>query len=106
MTAIPTKAGHARERPACEQCGYSLVGLESPLCPECGTPISPPATAGPLGHKAAVGFMLMSGQSVLTRILAFGSQIVLARVLLKAEFGLFGLAAAVLTYANLAQASG
>jgi rubrerythrin len=26
--------------PTCDQCGYIILGLQSPRCPECGTPIS------------------------------------------------------------------
>jgi hypothetical protein len=33
------------EEPKCATCGYSLLMLQSRVCPECGTPIpaSPPA---------------------------------------------------------------
>ncbi len=71
-------------------------------------PAQPP-TAAPqqgLGRAATMGFVLMSGQSVLTRVLSFGSQIVLAHYLTTAQFGLNGLAMAIVNYANLSQQVG
>ncbi|HYO11257.1 MAG TPA: hypothetical protein VER17_19995 [Tepidisphaeraceae bacterium] len=32
----------------CAECGYDLTGNQSGVCPECGTPARPPATAGDL----------------------------------------------------------
>jgi rRNA maturation endonuclease Nob1 len=37
--------GQRRERGECEQCGYSLTGNTSGVCPECGTPVSQKAEA-------------------------------------------------------------
>ena len=65
-----------------------------------------PAPDGGLGTRAAMGFMLMSGQSIITRVLSLGAQIVLARHLSEAQFGLFGLAMSIVNYANLAQQVG
>lgn len=68
-----------------------------------GTVVPTPA---PLGRAAATGFLLMSGQSLLTRVLTFGAQIILARVLSPAEFGLFAIAMAVMRYSELSQQIG
>lgn len=68
---------------------------------------SPPAAAdGGLGKRAAMGFVLMSGQSILTRVLSLGAQVVLARLLSQEQFGLFGLAMSIVNYANLSQQVG
>ncbi len=68
---------------------------------------SPPAAAdGGLGKRAAMGFVLMSGQSILTRVLSLGAQVVLARLLTQEQFGLFGLAMSIVNYANLSQQVG
>jgi hypothetical protein len=33
--------GSANPVPKCEKCGYLLIGLEMPRCPECGMPFDP-----------------------------------------------------------------
>ena len=67
---------------------------------------TPAQPAQGLGRAAAMGFVLMSGQSILTRVLSFGSQIVLAHLLTQAQFGLYGLAISIVNYANLSQQVG
>ncbi len=32
---------HEDRTPTCPKCGYSLIGLRSSVCPECGTPANP-----------------------------------------------------------------
>jgi PST family polysaccharide transporter len=79
-------------------------GLQPP--PDAGALPEPPAPGTALGRKAATGFMLMSGQSLFTRVLSFVAQMWLARILLKEDFGLFAIALNVQTYANMAQQIG
>ena len=47
-------AESAKSGPKCEKCGYLLIGLEIPRCPECGTPFDPVLlrwTRGPAGLR-------------------------------------------------------
>jgi hypothetical protein len=40
----------ARPQPVCDNCDYSLHGLTTNRCPECGTPVNRPADAGSSGR--------------------------------------------------------
>jgi hypothetical protein len=53
----------------------------TPEGPHASTEVASTPAPAPLGRAAAMGFMLMSGQSLITRVLTFAAQIVLARVL-------------------------
>lgn len=35
----PVRRWHRRKRGLCVKCGYNLIGLPAPRCPECGTPV-------------------------------------------------------------------
>ncbi len=67
----PPRQGHA---PYCAKCGYSLIGLDSPRCPECGTAISPKTTVRGERHArpivGAAGVVLVLGWLVLFGIQA------------------------------------
>ena len=64
------------------------------------------AAPAPLGRAAATGFLLMSGQSLLTRAMTLAAQVVVARWLTPAEFGLFAIAMAVMRFSELSQQVG
>lgn len=58
------------------------------------------------GRRAAVGFMLMSLQSVATRALTFVAQLALAAILLPGDFGLAAIAMTIGAFAALVQQLG
>lgn len=86
-----------------------------PPMPPAGAPSTPdpptpadegaPASLG-FGRRAAVGFMLMSLQSVATRGLTFAAQIALAAILLPDDFGLAAIAMTIGAFAALVQQLG
>ncbi len=94
---------HAEQLPIVEAAPAPLG--DTPELIESTTATTPGADGG-LGKRAAMGFVLMSGQSIVTRIISFGSQVVLAHVLSQEQFGLFGLAMSIVNYANLSQQVG
>ncbi len=100
----PTPEDSAR---SCPRCGSALGGLEDMPCPECagGTP-QIPAPPEALGARAAAGFAMMSGQSLLTRVITFVVQIVLAKLLMPADFGLFAVAMGVVAFVAILQQIG
>ncbi|MBN1345743.1 MAG: hypothetical protein JXQ73_23825 [Phycisphaerae bacterium] len=65
-------------RSACTECGYSLVGLTAPRCPECGTPVVLPGSA-----------------------LTFGDRVRLQRPLVRVVVKLFGVVVIVVSCSNL-----
>lgn len=78
-------------------------------------PCPPTADASPpdrdertpgFGRRAAVGFMLMSLQSLATRVLTFAAQFALAALLLPDDFGLAAIAMTVGAFAALVQQLG
>lgn len=68
------------------------------------SPDSAPET--PVGAAAARGFAWMAGQTALGKLIALLGQIVLARLLLRDEWGLIGMAYTVSEMANLIQKTG
>lgn len=62
---------HRRYR--CRKCGYSLIGLTEPRCPECGGEVTPPTAAGPGDYiEPLPGAAIKRAASVLV-VLAIGS---------------------------------
>jgi O-antigen/teichoic acid export membrane protein len=76
--------------------------------PDAQAPARPvaPATQAPLGSHAARGFFFMSAQSLATRVVVFAAQLLLAKLLLPEDFGVFGIATAVVAFVSVLQAIG
>jgi PST family polysaccharide transporter len=64
-----------------------------------------PPLAPPVGRTAAVGFIWTTAQAIGSKLVSLASQIVLARLLAKDDFGVVGLALTVATFAKLLQGS-
>lgn len=73
---------------------------------EPAAPAPQPPIAPAVGRKAAVGFIWTTAQSVASKGVSLVSQIVLARILAKEDFGVVGLALTVATFARLLQTGG
>jgi hypothetical protein len=58
---IHKRAALTRSVPSCGHCGYCIVGLERPLCPECGSDLRVVGILSPDNYstKRAYGFLLL-----------------------------------------------
>ena len=87
----------------CSSCGYSLAGLNPAVCPECG---ATPTAAPSLTSRTASGFAWAVGQSLAAKIVSIGGQLVLARILLKEDFGLVAMATGIASLVSVLQYAG
>lgn len=63
-------------------------------------------SAGEVRERAAAGVILLVGRSVVLRIIGLGSNVVLARLLVPADFGVVGLGLAIIAFGSFAAEAG